>query len=308
MLALILAAVLTRAEMIDRLRTPPMTSASGLVRVYANCPEDMRSEFHRPVTKFVTKTCEDLRLSTGARFAGFAEPRIVVSIGAVRTNDTRVVERIHKRGDGTAYTQIYLPAPGFSDIRKFRLAVVRAFFLAVENRVVSDDEAARLLRGINKEERIAHNHAEIGRWLRGERTETDDEGMMKLCRSVLEPGVARPDDVLRFASRLFLYPPYYAFPFAGKIDRCSFRQAIEIMAVDPFVRFVALDKASQVIVYGGGRSEHLADAAKAYSDFLMELARAKKSREELSAMLDNADLKLNIALEEARKFEEGAKR
>ncbi|MBO5647818.1 MAG: hypothetical protein J6S30_03540 [Kiritimatiellae bacterium] len=308
MLAVILAAALTRAELIDRLKTPPMTSASGLVRVYANCPEDMRSEFHRPVTKFVTKTCEALSLSTGLRFPRFAEPGIIVSIGSVRTNDTRVLERVYKRGDGTSYTQIYLPAPGFSDIQKFKLAIARAFALAVEKKAISIDEAVRLLRGINKSERISYNYAEIDRWLKGEKTELDDEGMMKLCRTVIEPGVARQSDVLRFASRLYLYPPYYAFPFAGKSHRCTFAQAIELMDIDPFVRFVALDKASQVIAYGGGRSEYLGDAAKAYSDFLLEIARAKKSKEELAAMLDKADLKLNIALEEARKFEEGAKR
>ena len=308
MLAVLLAAALTKADLIDRLKTPPMTSASGLVRVYANCPEDMRSEFHMPITKFVTKTCEELRRSTGAKYSGFAEPGIIVSIGDIRTNDTRVVERMRKRSDGTSYTQIYLPAPGFSDIQKFRLAIARAFSLAVEKKILSDDETVRLLRSINKTERIGHNYAEIERWLKGEKTELDDEGMIKLFRTVIEPGVARQSDVLRFASRLYLYPPYYAFPFAGKIYRCTFRQAIEMKDIDPFVRFVALDKASQVIVYGGGRSEYLADAAKAYSDFLLELARAKKSKEVLIAMLDDADLKLNIALEEARKFEEGAKR
>lgn len=144
MLSLILAAALTRAEMIDRLKTPPMTSSSGLVRVYANCPEDMRSEFHMPITKFVTKTCEELRRSTGAKYSGFAEPGIIVSIGDIRTNDTRVVERMLKRSDGTSYTQIYLPAPGFSDIQKFRLAIARAFSLAVEKKALSDDEAVRL--------------------------------------------------------------------------------------------------------------------------------------------------------------------
>ena len=47
------------------------------------------------------------------------------------------------------------------------------------------------------------------------------------------------------------------------------------------------------------------DFGQAYSDFLFELGRAKKDKNELINMLDAADVKLNIALEEARKYEQG---
>lgn len=306
-LSLILAA-LTRAELLDIMRTPPKNAVSGLVCVYANCPADMRDEFHTPVTRFVSKTCESLYSRRAGKMVRFTDPGIVVYIGDGRTNDTSVVDGVFKRDDKTPYTRIFLPSPGYSDLAKFRLSIAKAFALALDKRVIDDAEAQKMLRNADPKERVAHQYAEIDRWLKGQKTEADDEGMLKLCRRVIDPGHARVSDVLRFASRLYLYPAYYAYPFAGKFRQCTFSQAVDIMQVDPFVRFAALEKSSQVVLYGGGRGEFLIDAASAYSAFLMELARAKKSRQELLDMLEDADLKLNIALEEARKFEQGAKK
>ena len=74
---------------------------------------------------------------------------------------------------------------------------------------------------------------------------------------------------------------------------------------DVRLRFLAYAKSPQMVAYGGGRGENLAQAAFAYSVFLRELAAGKKTEEELAALLDDADVKLNVAMEEARQRAEG---
>lgn len=302
----ILAAALTRAELIDRMRTPPMTRSQGLVQVYANCPGDMRDEFHAPVARFVSKTCDELYSVTTNTPSRFVSPGISVFIGDGRTNDISVLSRVYVRDDGVAYTRIYLPSPGYSDIAKLKTEIIRAFFLAVEKREINDDEVSAVLRNLDPKKRIDYKYAEIERWIKGEKTDLSDEEIMKLMRSVLQPGVARQSDILRFASRLYLHAPLFDYPLAGKYRTCTFRQAIEIMK-DTVVRFAAYKKAPLLIAYGGGRGEPLSTAAKAYSEFLFELTKAEKTKEELLDMLEDADIKLNIALEQARKYEESLK-
>ena len=51
---------LTRAEIVQRMRAPVVTQAEGLVRVFANCPEDMRREFQSPVARFAAETVYSL--------------------------------------------------------------------------------------------------------------------------------------------------------------------------------------------------------------------------------------------------------
>ncbi len=106
--------------------------------------------------------------------------------------------------------------------------------------------------------------------------------------------------MLRFASRLRLYPKSFDAPIAGRYRDCSFADAIKLVDIDPRIRLMAYDKAPLVIAYGGGRSEELTAAATAYSEFLLDLVRLKKSKDELKAQLDAADTLLNIALERAR--------
>lgn len=301
----ILAATLTRAELLERMRTPPMIRSQGLVEVYANCPGDMRDDFHAPVARFVSKICDDLYLTTTNKPVKYQYPGISVYIGDGRTNDTSVISRGYTRNDGSYYTRIYLPSPGYSDLSKFKHEIVRAFILAVEKRLVNDETINVILRNLDPKQRIDHKYQEIEHWIKGERTESNDEEILKMMRSVLQPGVARQSDVLRFASRLYLHAPLFNNPLAGKYRSCTFRQAVDIIKDDPTVRFVAYKKAPLLIAYGGGRSEALATAAKAYSDFLFELSKAKKTQNELLDMLDAADVKLNIALEEARKYEQG---
>lgn len=282
-----------------------MTRSQGLVQVYANCPADMRDEFQGPVARFVSKTCDELYSSTTNEQVRFTSAGISVFIGDGRTNDTSVLSRAYRREDGSYYTRIYLPSPGFSDIKKLRSEVARAFILAVEKRVADDDEIAVLLRDMDPGRRVDFKYEEIERWIKGEKTESDDEEIMKLMRSVIQPGVARQSDILRFASRLYLHAPFFNYPLAGKYRSCTFRQAVGIMKDDPRVRLVAYKKAPLLVAYGGGRGKELADAAGAYSQFLFELAKAEKDTEELLDLLDDADVKLNVALEEARKLEEG---
>lgn len=292
----------------DRMRTPPMTRSQGLVQVYANCPADMREEFHAPIARFVSKTCDALYSSTTNRPSKFASPGITVIIGDGRTNDTSVLSRAYVRDDGSYYTRILLPSPNFSDIGKFRSEIVRAFVLAIEKREPDQERINLLIRNIDPKKRVDYRYQAIERWIRGEKTEYDDEEIIKLMRSVLQPGVARQSDVFRFASRLYLHAPFFNFPLAGRYRSCTFRQAVDIMKTDPTVRFAAFKKAPLLVAYGGGRGEHLTLAAQAYCDFLFELGKAKKSKEELLDMLDDADTKLNIALEEARKHEQGLKK
>lgn len=306
-LCAILAATLTRAELLERMRTPPMTRSQGLVQVFANCPADMREEFQAPVARFVSKVCADLYSSTTNAPVKFASPGIAVIIGDGRTNDASVVSKVYVRDDGSRFTRIFLPSPGYSDIDRFRSEIAEAFVRAVEKREADKDRLNAILRDLDPKKRVDHKYEEIERWIRGEKTESDDEEIIKLMRSVLQPGVARQSDVLRFASRLYLHSPYFNYPLAGKYRTCTFRQAVEIMKTDPTVRFVAFKKAPLMVAYGGGRGEALTMAAQAYCDFLFELGKAKKTEEELLDMLEDADIKLNVAFEEARKHEESPK-
>ena len=304
-LAAALVLALTRAEIIERFRTPPVTKVSGLVQVVADCPADMRKEYQTPIAGFVADLCRTLYRAERMQEVKFAEPGIVVYLGDVRTNQTNVVVRTRSREGGARFTRLYVPAPGFADLATLRRETVKAFYLAVKDVTMDDAEADRLLLAANPALKVADEYARLDRWLKGERVEEDDEHYLRLSRSVLEPGVARPEDVTRFASRLFLYPEAYSSPFCGQYGCCSFRDAIAMSKRDVRLRFLAYAKSPQVVAYGGGRGEKLAEAALAYSVFLRELAAGKKTEEELAALLDDADVKLNVAMEEARLRAEG---
>ena len=291
---------LSRAEVIDRFKAVPIVKVEGLVQVVADCPADMRREYQNPIASFVADVCRTLYRETNERERKFEQPGIVVYVGDVRTNVAEVVVKPKTRADGTVFTRIYLPAPAYSDIEKLRLETVKAFFLAVRGETIGDAEAEQALTDADPELRRAQKYRQLEKWLNGEKTGVDDERCLELMRSVLEPGVARKADVLRFASRLYLYPEIYALPFCGKYDSCSFRDAIEIAAQDPNVRFMALAKSSLIVVWGGGRGEELLAAANAYSTFLRELAAYRKSPDELRALLDAADAKLKAAFDAAR--------
>lgn len=304
-IASVLLLALTRAEIIERFKAPPVIKMQGLLQVVADCPADMRREYQLPVSSFAADICERLYRASGIKGSRFMDPGIVIYIGDVRTNMTDVVARRKVRADGSRFTRIFLPAPGFSDVERLRVEVTKAFFLAVVGVELDDEAARKALRESEPGFRTEEKYRELERWLRGERTNGGDEEMMKLQRSVLQLGVARVSDVLRFASRLYLYPETYSAPFCGNLHCCTFMEAIDMSRVDPRIRFIALDKAPSVVAFGCGRGEALSAAAEAYSNFLRELAVGKRSADEMRNLLDDADVKLNIAMEEARKREEG---
>jgi hypothetical protein len=293
-LASILVFALTRAELIERFRTPPVTQVEGLVQVYADCPSDMRREYQLPVASYVADICKKLYSAGYAGRRRFMDPGIVVHLGSVRTNDTAVVVATDVRPNGDRFMRITLPAPGFADMNALCLAVVRGFSLSVMGEEIDDERASRLLRMADPAARRAEERGELARWReRGEFAEgRDDEYYLKSLRKVSDPGTASTQDVLVFASRLMLYPPYYALPFGGRFAGCTFSEAIELSKVDPVVRFAAARKINEILLFGGGRGERMTAAAEAYAEFLKELARGEMSSEELWKMLSEADEKL----------------
>ncbi len=298
--AVLLAAALTRAELIERFKAPPLTKVSGLVQVVADCPSDIRREYQAPIARFAADICNTLYRAERQQPVAFPQAGIVVYLGSVRTNDTRVVVRPGVRDSGAPYTRLLLPAPATTDLDTLRLEVVRAFFRAVKREDIDAEAALRAIRAADPQLRADYEYEQIERWLRGERVDGSDEDMMRLCRSVLEPGVARESDVLRFASRLRLYPESFDRPFCGKYPNVSFAEAIALVKEDPRLRLHAYLKAPQVVAYGGGHGDALLAAAEAYAKFLFELARDEKPADELRDLLEAADIKLNIALEESR--------
>ncbi len=304
-LAVILFATLTRAEIIERMRAVPVVKENGLVQVVADCPADMRKEFQSPIASFVADICATLYRARRVPAKKFAEPGIVVYVGDVRTNRADVIVRLRTRADGSKYTRIYLPAPAFADVAALRRESVKAFYRAVTGESLDDAAADAALRAADPELRAADAYAELTRWQKGARVREDDEHYIRLSRKVLRPGVAYPSDVLRFASRLQIYPEAYSAPFCGRYASCTFREAIDLAREDARIRFLALAKSPQVVLFGGGRGEALSNAAVRYSEFLRELAAYRKTPEELREMLADADEKLNVAMEEARHRAEG---
>ncbi len=308
LLAAVLVLALSRAEIIARFKAPRITKVNGLVQVVPNCPDDMRQEYQLPIAGFSADLCRTLYRAERMQEVKFDNPGIVISLGDVRTNMTNVVVQTLSREDGKPYTRLYLPAPGSSDLATLRRETVKAFYRAVKGETIDAAEADRRLIMADPSLKAADEYAQLERWLAGARVEEDDEYFLRLSRSVLEPGVARPEDITRFASRLFLYPEVYSSPFCGRYDSCSFRDAIALARKDVRIRFIAYAKSPQVVAYGGGRGELLLEAAMAYSVFLRELAAYTKSEEELCALLEDADTKLNVAMEDARLRAEGKTR
>lgn len=297
LLSTILLAALSRAEIIARFRAPVVTQADGLVRVYADCPEDMRREYQMPVASFAADTVKTLYRGLARRPERFERPGIVIHVGDVRTNVSEVATQV-STNDGQVVTRIRVRAPGYADLYQLKLAVVKAFFRSVERREVSDADAVALYRRADPQLRILDERQKLEDWLAGCGTTNDEEGLT-LMRRVFAPGRASPRDVLIFASRLFLYPPRRDVRLVGKYDCLSFREAVRLARADPIVRVVASAKANELLVFGGGRGEELSAAARAYRDFLLAFARNDADERELLDLLDDADTKLNVAFEKA---------
>lgn len=307
---------MTRAEIIERFQAPVITKVNGLVQVFADCPAEIRHEFQMPVADFAADVCRKLEAKDGMKSPRFAEPGVIVYIGEEQTNRTDVIAKAGRRADGERFTRIYLPAPGYSDIERFRLEVVKAFYRRVGGKELDDEAASEAIIASDPELKIRDRRSRLAEWYRGKgphRIFSDgapdviDEEYLKEARSIIEPGVTHREDVLHFASRLRLYPRSFDAPIAGRYRDCSFADAIDLVDIDPRIRLFAYDKAPLVVAYGGGRGEELANASVAYSEFLLDLMRHKKTKQELHEQLDAADTLLNIALENAIKEEQGTR-
>ena len=301
-LATLLLVALTRAEIVQRMRAPVITQAEGLVKVYADCPEDVRLEFQHPVARFASETAAAMYRGLLMKPVRMTSPGIIVHIGDVRTNDTRVVSKV-SQSDGRTVTRIYLKNPATADLVRFRVEVVKAVMRSVKGEELSDDDAVAAYRSTDPRARIADSRDRLDRWLAGkpgaDGRHEDDEEMIRLMRKIIEPGHASRRDVLTFASRLFLYPRTLDEKFAGRYDSLSFRDAVRLAKADPRVRLMALFKANEMPVLGGGRGDDMTIAAERYAAFLRELAKGSLSEEDLFRMLDAADAALSAALEKA---------
>lgn len=290
---------LTRAEILERFKAPVVTQSDGLVKVYANCPEDMRREFQSPIARFAADTVQMLYRGLAKKPVRFDKPGIVITVGDIRTNVTTVTSRA-LTNDSRVVTRIRVLSPGYADLARLKLEVIRAFYRSVEGRELNEDEAIAAYRHADPVLRVWDERQKLENWLSGCGTTNDEEGL-KLMRRVFEPGKASRRDVLIFASRLFLYPPQLDLRLAGKYVSLSFREAVRFAKIDPLTRLVAYYKANEMPVLGGGRGEDLAAAAMDYRTFLLEFAKAEKSEDELLELLDAADVKLNVAFEKAER-------
>ena len=297
--AAVILLALTRAEIIERMKSPVITQNDGLVQVYADCPEDMRREYQMPVASFAAETVKTLYAGFSEKSRRFKRPGIVIHLGDVRTNLAAVVARVSTNGTRVV-SRIYVPSPGYADVERLRIEVTRGFMRAVRCVEADEAEASAVYRKADPSCRIADARQGLEDWLAGRRPKEDDEQYIALMRKVVEPGVASRRDVLVYASRLFLYPPSFDRPFCRRYDALSFRDAVRCARLDARVRLAAFAKAGETIAFGGGRGEEMSAAAKGYWLFLLELARCEKSEEELLALLDKADASLNVAFEKAR--------
>lgn len=292
LLASILFFALTRTELIDRLTASPTILSDGLVKVIPDCPAEMRKEFQQPIGRFASDTMEFLFQGHAVQRRRFLEPGIVIYIGDETTNNVSVVSRVSNKT-----TKIYLPSPGYSDIDKLRLELVKGFALALEDLELDDEGAVKYYRFASPELRVADERADLEKWINAEAKLDNEEGL-RLLRKVIEPGKASERDLKTFASRLYLYPKNFGAPFMGKYTSLSFADAIKFARKDPAVRLAAYQKAVEIIIYGGGKGEKLQAASEAYSKFLREFSAGQASRNKLIKLLSEANTLLHLAREE----------
>lgn len=289
---------LSRAELVERFKAPVVTQADGMVRVYANCPEDMRREFQSPVASFAANIVKTLHRGLSMRPERVSSPGISISIGDVRTNDATVVSRVVTNGSHVV-TRIYVTAPGYADLARLRLEVIKGFYRRVKGVELSDDEAMAAYRAGDPELRQEDERNRLEEWLATGYGVTNDEEGLKLMRKVIRPGFASPRDVLLFASRLYFYPPQHDLRFADGRDCASFREAVALAGRDPAIRAMAPTKAQEISVFGGGRGNALGAAADAYVCFLVELAAGKRDEADLYVLLSAADALLESAFKKS---------
>ena len=290
----ILLLALTRAEIIERMRTPPITMVQGLVSVYADCDAEQRREYQQPVAAFAAQICRTMYAGAAVREKRFHDPGIVIHLGNGRDGATNVVSQVIERADGTGAMRIKLPSPGSSDMAALRAAVARGFCLAVQGEDISEAAAVRRLLDADPALRAQGALERLDKWrAEGELPPgATDEDMLKIMRTVHLPGDVLRQELCVFAARLNLYPNTYRFPFVGRFHELSFREAITLREIDPRIRLAAFAKITELKVYGGGHGEAMDRLVDGYCDFLKDLAMGKDNRSELVLKLDELERQL----------------
>lgn len=306
-LATILLLALTRAEIIQRMRAPVVTQSDGLIKVYANCDEDIRSDYQSSVAGFAANTVKMLYDGLRRKSLRQESPSIVILLGNERTNNTEVVTKVATNDNGVV-SRIYLKSPAYADVDNFRAEIVRAFYRAIEQRELSREEARKVYRSSDPAFRIADERARLEAWLKGTPLEDDapkntseeeifaaTERNLARMRKIYTPGTASRRDIMTFASRMHLSNATFDEKFIGGYDSLSFDDAIRFVKVDPLVKLAALRKVMELSVISGGRGEYLQNAGRAYGEFLAQLVKGEKSDKELEELLEQAHLKLRAA-------------
>jgi len=298
LLALIAMLALTRAELLERFKAPIVTQAEGLVQVYADCPEDMRREYQMPIASFAAETVRHLYAGNALKPLRFKRAGIAIHVGDVRTNVATVIARTFTNGTHVV-SRIYVVSPGYADLYRLKLEVIKGFFRSVKGEELTDEGAVAAYRAADPDMRIEDERSKLEEWLRTGKGD-DEEGLYRL-RRIIKPGAASPRDVLTFAARLYLYPPQFDLKFVGGGDCMSFREALKLAKDDPRLRLLASVKANEMPVFGGGRGDRLKAAADAYMEFLRAFAANELEDAELEKLLEDAETKLNVAYEAACK-------
>lgn len=104
------------------------TSADGFVKVVAaDVPGDPVG-FRLPILQFTTRLLREIE-----RVYGLEMPRgeagLIIHAQEGTTNDVRVLSRVVRR-EAHAVTQVWLPSPGFSDLKALRYAIAKGYLRA----------------------------------------------------------------------------------------------------------------------------------------------------------------------------------
>ena len=294
LLTALLVLALTRAEIIERFKTPPITTVAGFVSVYADCDAEQRREFQQPVSDYVSNICRELLAADNIKEKHRESPAIVVHIQDGRGPNTNVLAQVIKRTETDRFTRIHLPSPKYSDMDALRNEIVRAYYLVMHEEEITAPAAAILYAELNPATRANHRMAEVAAWRRAGTLPPgkDDEEMLKEMRKVHIPGAITPAEMKVFAARLNLYPATYHTLFAGHYRTLSFREAIDVAQRDPAVRQAAADKVPELLLFGSGHGLEMESLVKSYSVFLLGLASDKMQPKELHQLLDVLESKM----------------
>jgi hypothetical protein len=121
-----------------------------------------------------------------------------------------------------------------------------------------------------------------------------DERMVKLSRSILSPGEADKWDIKVFSSRLLLNQRIFDKNKGVEKMSCTFKDAIQRVESEDWIRFAAREKSLSLPFYAMGRGDELVKASHLYVKFLQTLADGKDS-ESLPDLLALADEQMRLA-------------